>query len=84
MAVATGVPRSRRGDIWQLCVEQHRVRHHPPHPGGRDQEDWVEGRPVGGENHRVPYQDLLKQLTMHQHAILIDLGQWPSMTCHLV
>ena len=63
--LSTGVPRSRRGEIWQLLLEQHQVRHsHGAQP---------EPQP--------PYQDLLKQLTAHQHAILIDLGA-PSVRKH--
>ncbi|ELT93344.1 hypothetical protein CAPTEDRAFT_212886 [Capitella teleta] len=60
-ALKKGVPRSRRGEIWQLCVEQHRLRHHAVVPMT--------------DNQRSSYEDLLKQLTVHQHAILIDLGR---------
>ncbi|XP_063160595.1 TBC1 domain family member 4 isoform X2 [Candoia aspera] len=55
-----GVPKSRRGEIWQFLAVQHRVRHRLPnkhHPPD------------------VSYKDLLKQLTAQQHAILVDLGR---------
>lgn len=32
-------------------------------------------------NYNVPYEDLLKQLTSHQHAILIDLGKFCGTDC---
>lgn len=31
-------------------------------------------------NYNVPYETLLKQLTSHQHAILIDLGNQSAFT----
>ncbi|XP_077200094.1 TBC1 domain family member 4 isoform X2 [Paroedura picta] len=55
-----GVPKSRRGEIWQFLAVQHRVRHRlsnkqqPPD---------------------ISYKELLKQLTTQQHAILVDLGR---------
>ncbi|XP_051564440.1 TBC1 domain family member 4 isoform X2 [Myxocyprinus asiaticus] len=59
-AVCQGVPKSRRGEVWLLLSQQHRMRHRLPqrqqHPD-------------------TPYQDLLKQLTAQQHAILVDLGR---------
>ncbi len=58
--IVSGVPRSRRGDIWQLLVEQHQL--------SSSQTD-------GNTDGDVTYEDLLKQLTPHQHAILIDLGE---------
>ena len=66
----SGVPRSRRGDIWQLMVEQHRF-HNP------------ELRRLTEDCH-APYEDLLKQLTTHQHAILIDLGKLYKCTFKMV
>ncbi|XP_041459585.1 TBC1 domain family member 1-like isoform X2 [Lytechinus variegatus] len=55
-----GVPRTRRGDIWMMLSEQHLLRMVP----GASQIPESE-----------PYTELLKQLTTHQHAILIDLGR---------
>ncbi|XP_076021770.1 TBC1 domain family member 4 isoform X2 [Genypterus blacodes] len=55
-----GVPKSRRGEVWLLLSHQHRLRHRLP------------------QRHQppdTPYQDLLKQLTAQQHAILVDLGR---------
>jgi len=60
---ALGIPRTKRGEIWQLLMEQHRLHHQ-----NSAREKFVEPSPV-------QYSDLLKQLTIHQHAILIDLGQ---------
>jgi len=54
----TGVPREKRGEIWLLLVEQHRLHH-----------DVAAEAEVSEK-----YEDLLKRLTLHQHAILIDLG----------
>lgn len=56
----TGVPQAKRGEVWQFLVEQHRLRY-----------------PSIEENTpKVDYSELLKQLTNHQHAILIDLGNY--------
>uniref|UniRef100_A0A4W3I1Q3 TBC1 domain family member 4 n=1 Tax=Callorhinchus milii TaxID=7868 RepID=A0A4W3I1Q3_CALMI len=55
-----GVPKSRRGEIWQFLAEQYRLRHRLPdkyQPGD------------------ISYKELLKQLTTQQHAILVDLGR---------
>lgn len=59
-AVAQGVPRQHRGEIWKFLSEQYLLRQTVP------------SRPP--TNH-TPYKDLLKQLTSQQHAILIDLGR---------
>ncbi|XP_067419343.1 TBC1 domain family member 4 isoform X2 [Emydura macquarii macquarii] len=55
-----GVPKSRRGEIWQFLAVQHRVRHRLP----------SKQQPPD-----ISYQELLKQLTAQQHAILVDLGR---------
>ncbi|CAH1777592.1 unnamed protein product [Owenia fusiformis] len=63
--ICKGVPRTRRGDVWELMIEQHKL-HNPS---------------VGDPNVElaIPYHELLKQLTTQQHAILIDLGRtFPS------
>lgn len=62
--VAAGVPRHRRGEVWLLLAEQYQLR-------------WP---PSGQPPPEAPsYQQLLNQLTTHQHAILIDLGRtFPS------
>ncbi|KAJ8349963.1 hypothetical protein SKAU_G00250930 [Synaphobranchus kaupii] len=59
-ALYQGVPKSRRGEVWQLVAQQQRQRQRLP---SRQQ-------PAD-----TPYQDLLKQLTAQQHAILVDLGR---------
>uniref|UniRef100_A0A665WHX1 TBC1 domain family member 4 n=1 Tax=Echeneis naucrates TaxID=173247 RepID=A0A665WHX1_ECHNA len=59
-AVAQGVPRQHRGEIWKFLSEQYLLRQTIP------------SRPPA--NH-TPYKELLKQLTSQQHAILIDLGR---------
>ncbi|XP_016383203.1 TBC1 domain family member 4-like isoform X2 [Sinocyclocheilus rhinocerous] len=59
-AVCQGVPKSRRGEVWLLLSQQYRLRHRLPQ---RQQPP------------ETPYQDLLKQLTAQQHAILVDLGR---------
>ncbi|KAL4230457.1 domain member [Mactra antiquata] len=57
--VRKGVPQAKRGEIWWFLVEQHHLKH----------PNIEENTP------KVDYHDLLKQLTNHQHAILIDLGR---------
>lgn len=62
MFYISGIPRSKRGDVWhylavQFCLKQ------PPYDS------------TGFPNYDVAYDDLLKQLTSFQHAILIDLGR---------
>ncbi|KAJ8980381.1 hypothetical protein NQ317_009375 [Molorchus minor] len=61
-AIRQGVPRGKRGEVWQFLAEQYCTKVPPidltKYP-----------------NYNVPYETLLKQLTSHQHAILIDLGR---------
>lgn len=59
-AVAHGVPRQHRGEIWKFLSEQFLLRQTVP------------SRPPAND---TPYKELLKQLTSQQHAILIDLGR---------
>ncbi|KAL4691001.1 hypothetical protein H8959_013962 [Pygathrix nigripes] len=54
-----GVPKSRRGEIWQFLALQYRLRHRLPN----------KQQPPD-----ISYKELLKQLTAQQHAILVDLG----------
>ncbi|XP_032882781.1 TBC1 domain family member 1 isoform X10 [Amblyraja radiata] len=60
MAMGQGVPRHHRGEIWKLLAEQHQLRYQLP---------------AKQQPKNTPYQELLKQLTSQQHAILIDLGR---------
>ncbi|XP_070265037.1 TBC1 domain family member 4 isoform X2 [Myotis yumanensis] len=55
-----GVPKSRRGEIWQFLAVQYRLRHRLPN----------KQQPPD-----ISYKELLKQLTTQQHAILVDLGR---------
>ncbi|EDM02434.1 rCG37195 [Rattus norvegicus] len=55
-----GVPKSRRGEIWQFLALQYRLRHRLPN----------KHQPPD-----TSYKELLKQLTAQQHAILVDLVQ---------
>ena len=54
-----GIPQAKRGDIWWFLVEQHCLKY----PS------------IEEKTPKVDYTELLKQLTTHQHAILIDLGR---------
>ncbi|XP_045143007.1 TBC1 domain family member 4 [Echinops telfairi] len=55
-----GVPKCRRGEIWQFLALQYRLRHRLP----------SKQQPPD-----TSYKELLKQLTTQQHAILVDLGR---------
>ncbi|XP_078077706.1 TBC1 domain family member 4 isoform X2 [Mustelus asterias] len=59
-ALSQGVPKARRGEIWQFLAEQYRLRHRLPE----------KQQPTD-----ISYKELLKQLTTQQHAILVDLGR---------
>ncbi|XP_066437171.1 TBC1 domain family member 4 isoform X2 [Eleutherodactylus coqui] len=55
-----GVPKCKRGEIWQFLSVQYRIRHRLP----------SKQQPAD-----ITYGELLKQLTAQQHAILVDLGR---------
>ncbi|XP_041115689.1 TBC1 domain family member 4-like isoform X2 [Polyodon spathula] len=59
-ALSQGVPKNRRGDIWQFLAVQYRLRHRLS----------CKQQPLD-----ISYKELLKQLTTQQHAILVDLGR---------
>ncbi|XP_014210868.1 TBC1 domain family member 4 isoform X2 [Copidosoma floridanum] len=61
-AIKQGVPRGKRGEVWQFLAEQFCMKQPP-----LDTHDFP--------NYNTPYELLLKQLTSQQHAILIDLGR---------
>ncbi|XP_075146212.1 PTB_TBC1D1_like and TBC domain-containing protein plx isoform X2 [Haematobia irritans] len=61
-AIKTGVPRSKRGEVWSFLAEQHSMYTAP-----------VDTKKF--PNFNTPYHALLKNLTEHQHAIFIDLGR---------
>ncbi|XP_012265236.2 TBC1 domain family member 1 isoform X2 [Athalia rosae] len=73
-AIKQGVPRGKRGEVWQFLAEQFCLKQPP-----------IETREF--PNYNVPYDALLKQLTSQQHAILIDLGRTfpnhPYFSCAL-
>lgn len=61
-AIKRGVPRVKRGEIWLMLAEQFN-KNHPP---------------INTEKFpffTMTYQDLLKNLTEHQHAIFLDIGR---------
>ncbi|XP_076232000.1 PTB_TBC1D1_like and TBC domain-containing protein plx isoform X2 [Calliopsis andreniformis] len=61
-AIKQGVPKGKRGEVWQFLAEQFCLKQPP-----MDTRDFP--------NYNTPYDLLLKQLTSQQHAILIDLGR---------
>ncbi|XP_039283914.1 TBC1 domain family member 1 isoform X3 [Nilaparvata lugens] len=61
-AIRQGVPKSKRGDLWLYLAEQY-CASKPPFDASKF------------PNYNVPYENLLRQLTSHQHAILIELGR---------
>ncbi|RZC37937.1 RabGAP-TBC and/or DUF3350 domain containing protein, partial [Asbolus verrucosus] len=61
-AIRQGVPRGKRGEVWQFLAEQYCMKVAPIDT-------------ARFPNYNIPYDKLLKQLTSHQHAILIDLGR---------
>lgn len=61
-AIKQGVPRGKRGEVWQFLAEQFCLKQSPI-----DVHEFP--------NYNTPYDLLLKQLTSQQHAILIDLGR---------
>ncbi|CAG9815139.1 unnamed protein product [Phaedon cochleariae] len=61
-AIRQGVPRGKRGEVWKFLAEQFCQQVAPVDAAKHP-------------NYNVPYETLLKQLTAHQHAILIDLGR---------
>ena len=66
--VIVGVPQARRGEAWHLMASQAEW--------AKDLQDQSEKFP----NMTVKYNSLKSQLTSHQHAILIDLGQSSSVS----
>jgi len=63
-AVGFGIPRSKRGEAWQLMAKMSKAK-----APSADKFPSL----------TMPYSNLKAQLTSHQHAILIDLGRtFPS------
>lgn len=61
-AIRSGVPRTKRGEVWIFLAEQYCMNTAPVD---------IKKFP----NYNTPYRVLLKNLTEHQHAIFIDLGR---------
>lgn len=61
-AIKCGVPRTIRGDVWLMLAKQYTRSHQQI-----DQSEFP--------NYDVPYAELLKNLTEHQHAIFLDIGR---------
>lgn len=61
-AIKSGVPRVKRGEVWMMLADQFNKNHSP-----------VETSSF--KNYNVPYHEILKNLTEHQHAIFMDIGR---------
>lgn len=83
-AVEKGVPKQRRGEVWRLLVNMRNSTEASSlqrpvwcrHDG--DYSLWSHQACVDYDNFPlldVPYEELLGQLTSHQHAIIIDLSR---------
>ncbi|XP_076031403.1 TBC1 domain family member 1-like isoform X2 [Oratosquilla oratoria] len=59
--IVQGIPKSLRGQVWQMMVHQHKLQNTKCDPD----------LPA----FHLPYEDMLKDLTSQHHAILIDLGR---------
>lgn len=61
-AIRGGVPRTKRGEVWKFLSDQHVLSTAPIDT-------------TTFPNYNTPYNELLKCLCEHQHAIFIDLGR---------
>lgn len=59
-----GVPKLVRGEVWHLLMIQQQMFHQTPRQ-----------KNVYPPFFHTQYEDMLKELTSQQHAILIDLGK---------
>jgi TBC1 domain-containing protein 4 len=60
--IKVGVPKIIRGDVWMMLAKQFNKSHQLANPS-----DFVD--------YNTPYEELLKNLTEHQHAIFLDIGR---------
>lgn len=80
-AVEKGVPKHRRGEAWQALVNTRNAMEtqQPSWCRHAAHDDYsLSSHSLDYENFPLfeePYEDLLGQLTSHQHAIIIDLGR---------
>ncbi|XP_044764233.1 TBC1 domain family member 1 isoform X2 [Coccinella septempunctata] len=61
-SIRQGIPRGKRGEAWQFLAYQFCMTNPP-----------IDTSLI--PHYDTPYETLLKELTLHQHAILIDLGR---------
>lgn len=59
-----GVPKLVRGEVWNLLMVQQQMFHQV-----------ARQKKTFPNFYSAPYEDMLKELTSQQHAILIDLGE---------
>lgn len=78
-AVEKGVPKHRRGEAWRLLVNTRNLVENQQPSWCRHYDDLsLSSQSIDYENFPLldhPYEELLGQLTSHQHAIIIDLGR---------
>lgn len=60
--IKSGVPRLIRGEVWKMLSKQYNKSHQVFDHGEFP-------------NYDVPYNEILKNLTEHQHAIFMDIGR---------
>ena len=80
-AVGLGIPRSKRGEAWQLMAKMSKAK--TPSADKFPSLTMVTLMLITLDLSKIhpfqPYSKLKSQLTSHQHAILIDLGRtFPS------
>ena len=83
--VFKGVPQNRRASIWCWLIDQYSKREinrdHSTLPFDAIAHPKPSTKPVLASQPTYKYTDLVKQTTIHQHAILLDLGRtFPSHT----
>ena len=86
----TGITREMRGDIWCLFQRQWELHNsqNSSHSSQSGHNSSYDGHNSSNNNSSsikstVNYDELLKKLTTHQHAILIDLGEYFSKLFNL-